>query len=304
MGIWGTGIFSNDFALDLKTDYKEALSVGLNDREAFEYIKPYLEDVDDEDFCSIWCGLALTMWQTGRLTEEIKTKVIDIIDDGGDIWLWQESGASIKEIEKRKKVLYSTKETLLSPMKEKAKFSKPFKFICPWKSGDVVLYKIDNNGSAESRYAAFCIISVNHKSHRIQDLEEDTMYVVFHNKLFLQEITMSSIKRFSLLELESDDICKKTTGYYKDPKINKRDFFIAKHIRSIWTLSKKDYNIFLEKCTLIGRIETKNHNISKESVYRDYEMKALDTTLLNVYARFGKKSKIKNYFFDFFKKQK
>ena len=39
MGTWGTAIFDDDFALDIKNEYQTLLAFGTPEQEAFELVK-------------------------------------------------------------------------------------------------------------------------------------------------------------------------------------------------------------------------------------------------------------------------
>ncbi len=48
------------------------------------------EDADDRT--SFWTGLAATQYQLGRLLPDVRDKAIEVIDAGGDLHLWAETG--------------------------------------------------------------------------------------------------------------------------------------------------------------------------------------------------------------------
>lgn len=142
MGIYGTGIFSNDVSNDVKEIYTNKLKSGKSDEEALaETISDctdFCNDADDKhDFRY---ALSDTMWKYGRMTDHVKNKAISLIDSGGDCYKWLSEGESI-EAQKRKEVLSKLKERLESDQPGRKHIAGKRKFIFPWQIGDVLLYE-------------------------------------------------------------------------------------------------------------------------------------------------------------------
>ena len=81
MGSWGTGLYSNDMGDDVKDEYLSKLKAGKSDEETLtEMLECYKEEMaDDDDKYDIWFALADTMWKKGRLTDEVKSKALELI---------------------------------------------------------------------------------------------------------------------------------------------------------------------------------------------------------------------------------
>jgi hypothetical protein len=71
MGAWGTGVFNDDLALDLKEEYQDLVAEGLSGPEATRLLMESWErELDDPDVAMVfWLSLAATQWQVGRLEE-------------------------------------------------------------------------------------------------------------------------------------------------------------------------------------------------------------------------------------------
>ena len=82
MGVFGVKIYEDDIALDVKEEYLEKLKKGIEDEIALKEIikeyKDYISDIDDGPV--FWIALADTMWNEGRLTEEVKKEALNAID--------------------------------------------------------------------------------------------------------------------------------------------------------------------------------------------------------------------------------
>jgi len=93
VGAWGPAIFSDDLACDIRDDYRELLEDQVPDDEATRRVIDSYRDLDDDDEMHLlWLALAAAQSQLGRLTEEVKTRALDVIDTGRDLRLWEETG--------------------------------------------------------------------------------------------------------------------------------------------------------------------------------------------------------------------
>ncbi|HEY9062996.1 MAG TPA: Imm26 family immunity protein [Pseudobacteroides sp.] len=123
MGTWGTAIFSDDLACDVREAYTNLIGEGKEKNATKSILKIFknnLKDSDEEPV--IWLSLASTQWKLGRLEDKIKEKAIEIIDTGIDLKRWEEEP---KLLVKRKNVLDKLKEQLNSPQCLPKKVSNP-----------------------------------------------------------------------------------------------------------------------------------------------------------------------------------
>lgn len=141
MGTWGVGIFQNDTADDVRYYYKAKLKKGKSDEEALREIIEESKDYiyEDDDKYDFWFGLADLTYDLGRLTDEVKTKALKLIECGSDLDRWEDS-----DCKKREKQLDKLKEKLLSePLPRKnIPIAKPF--VCPWNVNDIWIYCLNS----------------------------------------------------------------------------------------------------------------------------------------------------------------
>lgn len=141
IGDWGTAIFSDDLACDVRDDYKYLLGEGYDNDKAIEILmKDYNELLNDPDDCPVfWLALATTQWKLGRLRDDIKRKAIEIIENNNDLnrWRWADN---VKLKEKRRIVLEKLKKQLNTPQCSIKKVSKVFKQYTNFKMGDIICY--------------------------------------------------------------------------------------------------------------------------------------------------------------------
>lgn len=160
MGAWGTGLYSDDFALDVKDDLLSAINSGKPYREAFEELKEtYVDNTydDDPDIPVFWFVCADILWKKGRLDDDIKHKALAYIEKNSDVERWNLESPALGK--KRKAVLEKLKIKLLSPQPEAKPIRVKKLYECPWNIGDVFAFVLtgesaDKEGLAGT-YAIF-----------------------------------------------------------------------------------------------------------------------------------------------------
>jgi hypothetical protein len=136
MGTWGTPIFSDDTASDVRDEFRELIGEGLSTEQATDkLVSEYAPSLDDpDDGPPFWLGLAVTQWKCGRLLEQVKAKALDIIDTGADLKRW--SGDP-----KRRAVLEKTRAQLLSPPPAPTPIRKRYQENNDWEVGELISYQ-------------------------------------------------------------------------------------------------------------------------------------------------------------------
>ncbi len=157
MGAWGTAIFSDDLAEDIRSEYNALLSIGKDGHQAEKMLIDYYSDIlnkDSDDEPVFWFALALSEWKKGRLSELAKSKALFFLDSGKDLERWNTSDNQ-KNYKKRMDVLKNFKDTILSPMPPAKKIRKPTVHHCPWKVGSLLAYRIVTNKAYLSAHPCF-----------------------------------------------------------------------------------------------------------------------------------------------------
>jgi hypothetical protein len=141
MGVWGTAIFSDDNAADLRADYRTMVGDGLSGPEATNrLLKKWMPSSEkDSGMAAIfWLALAVTQWKCGRLEDRVKREAIRVIDDGSALRLWR--GSPLER--KRAAVLEATKKQLESPQPFPRRIAKVFRSTCDWEPGELIAYRL------------------------------------------------------------------------------------------------------------------------------------------------------------------
>lgn len=147
MGAWGPGLYQDDVAEDVKTEYVNLLRIGKTNKEVTEKLiednQVIINDTDDAPI--FWFALADTQWKFGRLLPFVKDKALMYLTKEEDLKKWDNGNkASYKY---RKKVLEELEKKLNSPMPATKKISIYKYFKCSWNVGDTYAYRL------ESKYA-------------------------------------------------------------------------------------------------------------------------------------------------------
>ncbi len=140
MGAWGTAIFSDDTAADVRERFRDLLGDGLSAEEATSrLLAEYASSLDDpNDGPSFWLGLAVTQWKCGRLQADVKMRALQAIDSGADLRRWS---GNAKLVNTRRAVLVKTREQLLSTQPPARRIAKRFRQANDWDVGELVSYR-------------------------------------------------------------------------------------------------------------------------------------------------------------------
>lgn len=103
MGAWGPGIFSDDTAADIRSDYRDLLEDQVPDDEATRRVINEYAHLGPDEQHVLWIALAAAQHQVGRLDEDVRRRALDAIDTRQGLDLWAESGASA--LRKRRQAL-------------------------------------------------------------------------------------------------------------------------------------------------------------------------------------------------------
>ena len=147
MGTWGTAIFADDDASDVKGDFRHFLADAQSLEGATEAI---VEDygasfADLGSTTAFWLGLGLTQWRMGRLDPRVKEAVIAIIDGGLDLAKWEGSA----DRGKRAAALAKARAQILMPLPKPSPMPEPFTVqLGDWKIGEVIGYRTAVSGLA------------------------------------------------------------------------------------------------------------------------------------------------------------
>lgn len=158
MGTWGFGIFEDDSAADVRDDFKDLLTSGLDgDAATGELLKRWKHAVDDPDEAPVfWLALALTQHRLGRLGDRVKREALRAIENDAGLERWREAGD--RELARRRAALAQARTLLESPQPQPKKITPAFRDTCAWEAGELIAYRL-----ASGRQVVFRV--VDHETH-------------------------------------------------------------------------------------------------------------------------------------------
>jgi hypothetical protein len=136
MGTWGTGLFSDDEACDIRDAYRDQIEDGIEDAEALRSTlakyRSYFDDLESGPICIL--ALAVTQSKIGRLDPDIRTQALAAIDSGADLAIWEQENP--KSLPKRRAVLEKVRAQLIGPQPARKRLRRPRKETCGLVAGD------------------------------------------------------------------------------------------------------------------------------------------------------------------------
>lgn len=162
MGTWGTKLYEDDTALDIKDRFEDLRKGKTVQQITNELIDEYTCELDDECCAPVfWFALADTQWNLGRLLPEVKEQALAWLDKGGDLAVWQEENPKLAVT--REKVLRELQQKLNSPQPPEKKISQYRLYKCEWEIGDVFAYQFNSEYAKDNdfyqKYVYFVKIS-------------------------------------------------------------------------------------------------------------------------------------------------
>lgn len=145
MGVWGTGLYSGDFAMDLRGTIGAILRLPFSDEALLEVIQSTeqqaAESEDDPDHTTFWLVVADQFSKRGIDCKIARDRAIAIIDTDADLRMNQTLGLDEKSLTVRRKMLDELRSSLLRPVataKPRKTLKKPQPLI--YDVGDVFIY--------------------------------------------------------------------------------------------------------------------------------------------------------------------
>src|SRR3954454_9642897 len=145
MGVWNTGLYSSDFALDLRSAISAVIRLPLDADQLVQVLSELeptaSQSMDDEDHTSFWLVLADQFAKRGMLTESLRSKALNVIDGGLDVSMHARRGMAGSHLAKRRKVLEQVRARVLD-RQESTKSRPVLKNPQPYvmEVGDVLVY--------------------------------------------------------------------------------------------------------------------------------------------------------------------
>ncbi|MDH1341126.1 hypothetical protein [Ectopseudomonas oleovorans] len=140
MGAWGSGLYQDDYASDLKNTISLVCKIPWDGERLLEVLWQMQCDagIDGDDECTFWLVVADQFERRGIACSSAIAKALAIIDDGQDIRRMEE--LEKKDIINRQRILLELADRLRSPRQERPRptAKKPPEYVV--EVGDIYAY--------------------------------------------------------------------------------------------------------------------------------------------------------------------
>lgn len=120
MGVWGTGLYSGDFAADLRSTVGAVARLPFDGDELLDMLceaeSAAAGNAEHEDHTIFWLVVADQLAKRGIPCARARDRALAIIDDGSDLALHARLGMDRTGLEKRRKVLEELRARLAAPL--------------------------------------------------------------------------------------------------------------------------------------------------------------------------------------------
>jgi hypothetical protein len=145
MGVWATGLYAGDFALDLRSTIGAVAKLPFDSDRLLQILcesEPAAADrSDDGDHTTFWLVAADQFAKRGIDNKRSRDIALEIIATGSDLAMLEKLGMQPADLRKRKKVLEEVRERILAPVvrtKPRETMKKPQELLM--QTGDELVY--------------------------------------------------------------------------------------------------------------------------------------------------------------------
>jgi hypothetical protein len=145
MGVFGAGLYSGDFALDLRSAVRAVLRLPFDPDRLVDILcgtePSAAENASNEDHTVFWLVVADQFAKRGLACDRVRTKALSIIDTDADTAMLEKLGMKAADLRKRRKMLGELRTRIVAApttSKPRAVLRKPQPL--PMAIGDVLVY--------------------------------------------------------------------------------------------------------------------------------------------------------------------
>jgi hypothetical protein len=136
VGVWGTALFSDDVACDVRDHYRELLDDGIADDEATRLtVERFRASLEEDDGVAL-LALAVTQSKLGRLDPDIRDRALAVLARGADLEIWQDENPKL--LAKRRATLEKVRAQLTGPQPTRKRVRPPKRISSGLAAGDVL----------------------------------------------------------------------------------------------------------------------------------------------------------------------
>ena len=145
MGVWGAGLYSGDFALDLRSTVRAVSRLPFDSQKLLEVLcqteAAAAHERDNEDHTTFWLVVADQFARRGIACDHAREQALAIIESGADIALHEKLGMNPAGLKNRRKMLEEVRQRITAPRpaaKARPALKEPQSLLM--QVGDVLVY--------------------------------------------------------------------------------------------------------------------------------------------------------------------
>jgi len=144
MGVWGTSLYSGDFAMDLRTTINAVVRLPFDPDRLVEILcetePAAANNPTDEEHTTFWLVLADQFAKRGIVSNRVREKALEILNADEDLAMVAKLRMKPADIRKRRKMLEQLKERIVSApiTKTRSILTNPQSLLM--EAGDVIVY--------------------------------------------------------------------------------------------------------------------------------------------------------------------
>ena len=156
VGAWGPGLYSDDFAADLRTTVRTVCRLPLSAEEIVAVLQELEQgstNPHDEDYTTFWLVVADQLHGRG-IASSTRERALAIIDDRSNLVVLAELEMSAADLRRREAVLQALRAKLEGPLPDKSRrvLRSPQPLLAS--PGDVFTFPVDARGNVRNPYFA------------------------------------------------------------------------------------------------------------------------------------------------------
>jgi hypothetical protein len=145
MGVWATGLYGGDFALDLRSTIAAIAKLPFDSDRLLDILceseRGAADRTDDPDHTTFWLVVADQFAKRGIDSKRAKDTALEIIDSRSDLIALERLGMQVPDLRKREKVLEEVRQRIVAPAartNEREAIKTPQPLLM--QTGDVLVY--------------------------------------------------------------------------------------------------------------------------------------------------------------------
>lgn len=119
MGVFWAGLYSGDFAMDLRSAISAVVRLPYDGEKLADILcesEPTVANKpDDEDYNTFWLVIADQFAKRAIICDRVRDKALAIIDSGADVAMLAKRGMNPSDLRKRQKMLKESRERITAP---------------------------------------------------------------------------------------------------------------------------------------------------------------------------------------------